>query len=43
MIGNPRPREPKADKFDYVKIYNVSKTKDSNNKPIRKTTNEVTY
>lgn len=43
MIGNLRFRELKVDKFDYVKIYNVFKIKDFNNKFIRKIINEVIY
>lgn len=32
MMGNSRAREKKADKFEYLKIYNVSRTKESINK-----------
>lgn len=32
MIGNPRARKKKTEKFEYLKIYNVSRTIESINK-----------
>ena len=43
MIGNQRTREKKANRFDFLKIYNFFKTKYSVNKPKRKTTNGTKY